>query len=242
MSNHIGEALKAGRIAKGLSQNEVARTLKVSRAAVGQWERGDTAPSTYNLIEICRLLSLNLEMVTNGETKFVTAPPGSIGNEKPITGIVDIRKNNSALDTQDDEHKIPESESHIYAFSMNVVNDDGDFTIITSEFEIIRRPLDLRMASSAYAVYVATDTMAPRYEVGELIILAPTRPAKIGDYVLVQENTRVAGRLLCKLGRLASRSGAGIRLEQLNPYKEITLAPDDVVHIHRILPTAEILG
>lgn len=44
MTKPIGDAIREARARKGISQADLAGILKVSQAAVGQWERGATAP------------------------------------------------------------------------------------------------------------------------------------------------------------------------------------------------------
>lgn len=44
MKKPVGDSIREARTRKGLSQADLAKILSVSQAAVGQWERGTTAP------------------------------------------------------------------------------------------------------------------------------------------------------------------------------------------------------
>lgn len=50
----------------GLSQQELAEALDVSRQAVSRWETGASAPSTEKLIELARLYGVPLDELVNG--------------------------------------------------------------------------------------------------------------------------------------------------------------------------------
>ena len=47
LANRLAELRKQ----KGLSQEELADRLQVSRQAISKWERGEASPDTDNLIE-----------------------------------------------------------------------------------------------------------------------------------------------------------------------------------------------
>lgn len=52
----IGQRIADKRNALGLSQEEFAEQIGLSRAAVGKIERGEVAPRTDTLISVCRIL------------------------------------------------------------------------------------------------------------------------------------------------------------------------------------------
>lgn len=106
--------------------------------------------------------------------------------------------------------------------------------------EMTSRPPNLAGASQAYAVYVAGDSMEPRYHAGELAYIHPGRPVDVGSYVLVQVRPEVEGdtpRAILK--RLAKRSTAKILLEQFNPPKTIELRTSEVISVHRVVGSGE---
>ena len=52
----LGEKLKMLRASRGLSQEQLAAELNVSRQAVSKWECGDAAPDLDKLRAICTYL------------------------------------------------------------------------------------------------------------------------------------------------------------------------------------------
>lgn len=57
INTQIGEWLHKQRIEKGLSQQQVADMLNVSRIAVSYWENGKRTIYADNLIEYCKVLN-----------------------------------------------------------------------------------------------------------------------------------------------------------------------------------------
>ena len=62
----LGDKLYQLRKDKGISQEELADKLGVSRQAISKWERGEALPDTDNLISIAKLYEVSLdELVDN---------------------------------------------------------------------------------------------------------------------------------------------------------------------------------
>lgn len=57
----IDQRLAELRRAKGLSQEELADALNVSRQAVGKWESGKAVPELYKLVELCDFFGVTLD-------------------------------------------------------------------------------------------------------------------------------------------------------------------------------------
>ena len=86
----IESNLKRLRKMSGLSQEQVAEKLNVSRQAVAKWESGDSLPDIYNCRALADLYDVTLdslfEAVTDGDKKDIT-PRG-----KHIFGAVKVGK------------------------------------------------------------------------------------------------------------------------------------------------------
>lgn len=66
----FGENLCKARKIKGLSQEEMAFKLNVSRQSVSCWENNQTVPSFENLIAICTLLEVKASVLLGQEEFF----------------------------------------------------------------------------------------------------------------------------------------------------------------------------
>lgn len=106
-----------------------------------------------------------------------------------------------------------------------------------------RRPPGIAGSKTVFCVYVQGDSMAPWRQPGELVYLNPDRPARPGDYVVVElqgENGEPAPALL---KRLVSVSAKELTLEQFNPAKrDIKINRNKVKRIIRVIDWMELLG
>ena len=62
----LAEALKAQRTAHGMTQEQVAEALEVTRQAVSKWETGAAEPSTSNLLALAKLYGIDLSELLRG--------------------------------------------------------------------------------------------------------------------------------------------------------------------------------
>lgn len=53
--------LRAARINKGLTQEEVAKALNVTKKTVGSWEMGKTMPKTDKIEHLCSLFGCSYD-------------------------------------------------------------------------------------------------------------------------------------------------------------------------------------
>ena len=119
----------------------------------------------------------------------------------------------------------------------------GAFELNIGEpMEYVRRPLSLIGKGEIYALHVESDSMAPRYEPGEIILVWAQRPALIGRDVVVQlrpshdgENPRAY------LKRIIRRNDKELILEQFNPRKTMSLKMKDVISVHMVLTRDEMV-
>ena len=65
----IGSRIRATRRERGLTQDELADQVGVSRSAVAQWETGRTGQVTGNLSRIAGALGVNVEYLMVGDDK-----------------------------------------------------------------------------------------------------------------------------------------------------------------------------
>lgn len=63
----LGQRIRARRETLGLSQEQVAEKMGVSRQAVGKWESDDARPSTDNLLRLAALLEMEVQELAAGE-------------------------------------------------------------------------------------------------------------------------------------------------------------------------------
>jgi len=105
----------------------------------------------------------------------------------------------------------------------------------------VRRPPGVASAVDVYAIYVVGDSMTPRFDEGELIYVSGKRPARPGDYVVVQAAGE-DGEITAWCKRLVRKGGKSITLEQFNPPMTFKVPVKQAVAVHRVLTTNDLFG
>lgn len=123
-----------------------------------------------------------------------------------------------------------------------VGGDDGVFAFNGSIADYVRRPPGIAAADQIFGLYVVGDSMAPRYEDGDLIYVHKGRRPAVGHDVVVELHGRDGQPGQCFVKRLLRRTGERVVLRQFNPNREIEIPTAEVRQIYKILTTAELLG
>ncbi len=83
----FSDQLKKYRSKCGLSQDELARKLYISRQAISKWENGEGTPDLTNLVKLAELLNVSLDTLVLG----VEEKPAKIDSSQfvyePTTGL-----------------------------------------------------------------------------------------------------------------------------------------------------------
>ena len=81
----LGIRIQELRRARGLSQEDLAEKLGVSRQAVSKWETGLSSPDTNNLILLARMFEISVDELVGIETR--QTPPGKEATGRRNTGM-----------------------------------------------------------------------------------------------------------------------------------------------------------
>ena len=110
MNQEVANRLQQLRKAKGLSQEELANILGLSRQAISKWERAETSPDTDNLICLARLYNISIDKLldTSESTEEIKE---RIAQER----IAEINNSEKidAIDIEDKKETIEEVEAVI---------------------------------------------------------------------------------------------------------------------------------
>ena len=71
----IGKSIKKYRIEKGLTQDQLAEKLSVTRQAVSNWETGKTQPSIETLTALSALFDISVEALIYRKTRRIAIIP-----------------------------------------------------------------------------------------------------------------------------------------------------------------------
>lgn len=133
--------------------------------------------------------------------------------------------------------------------TVSIIDGNSDTKVEQTLFEptqIIRyitRPRALTDARDAYAIYVEGESMYPRFGPGEMAVVDPRVPPRIGDDVIVQLSENGDDEIHAILiKRLVRRSASFVELEQFNPQAVFRIDAMRVKRLHRICPAGDLLG
>lgn len=74
MPDSFGERIKAARLAKGMTQEELAEALGTQYVQVGRWERNVTSPRPKTIRAIAQTLGVTFEQLQGGAVLGITSP------------------------------------------------------------------------------------------------------------------------------------------------------------------------
>lgn len=108
-----------------------------------------------------------------------------------------------------------------------------DITDVSEPIDMIDCPPQLEDANNAYAVYVAGESMSPRFTTGERLLVHPGRPPVSGDYVVVQFSDNQAKHAAVK--QFVETTEKELVCAQLNPAEQVKYPLKIVDSIHKIV-------
>jgi len=220
----VGAAIRTARKRRGRVQRNISQALNIEVAAVGMWEGGKNMPSSENMVRVADYLKIDPTALARGEVVYLDdealADAEVISDPEPLqSGPMDVQ-----------------------VLGVTYGGDDGDFQFNGEVSEHVRRPIGIANVKNVFALYVLSDSMAPRYEPGE-IIYCSSRESIPGDYVVIEMHPEAegqAGKAFIK--RLKQRTGKEIIVEQFNPPKLIPFDRYAVKNIWRVIPNKELFG
>lgn len=80
----LGARIRAARLAQGLTQDQLAREVGVTRSAVAQWETGRAGQVGGNLARVARALGTSAAYLLSGEQEAGAAPLPLRGDEMAL--------------------------------------------------------------------------------------------------------------------------------------------------------------
>lgn len=150
----IHRLIREGRERLGLTEQQFAEAVGVTRSAVQQWEReGGTAPNRKKQPDVARVLGLTVAQLMSGESNTATGP--DIRGAVPLLSAV-----------QSGNYKM-----HVDNFHPG----DGGSELIPTSVPVKRHTFALR---------VTGDSMEPDFREGMVLIVEPEMEPQPGDYVI----------------------------------------------------------
>lgn len=233
----VGAVLRTARVnaRPKITQDMVAQAAGVERQAVGQWEKGLTLPTYENLKAAAAFLKISYAAALEGRLEYVNGHDTKPRNEK--AGVAEYRRPPLNIELP----KMLARDVPVRGFAKGAKV--GEFHLTEEVVDTVPRPATLANTRDAFAVYVFSDSMSPRYEDGDVLYINPHRSPSAGDDVLIELKPREGqeyGDVYIK--RLVRRTETDIICKQFNPPGECLFDRADVQNLYRVMPRNELFG
>lgn len=187
-----GERIKELRERKGLSQQELANMLDITKAAVSHYERCFRKPSIETLEALCDIFNVSFDYL--------------LGVENVTPRLVD-----------------KEGLDRLEAKQVPVVADVAAGIPLSTWEDVIGWEEIESKAGDFFALRIKGDSMSPKIQDGDVVVVRSQPDAETGDIVIAKVN---GDESCCK--RLI-KSADGITLQSLNPdYLPIYLSRTEI--------------
>lgn len=198
----LGEAIKAARKKRGMSQLALGKHFGVTKVAVGAWEKGKNHPDHEKMPELVRLLELDPALALGLEQKSMPK------NEEPTIVTTQIDTSAGVL--------IPLWE----ITSPGGVGHEGGGEVLHLTRSVdnwVTAPQALRLVQNSFALRAWDDKNAPWVRQGATLFIDPTQKGRNGDWcIFMAEANLEAGRVVNPLigVLLGSRKGRSWTMRQ----------------------------
>lgn len=210
MKSTIGERLRAARESRDLDQATLADKVGIVTRTVQRWEKGEQVPDGVSITKIARVTGVQPTWLLTGEGEMYPVlsrpenvyPLSSSGRRKPR--LVDLPLMSAVPAGRVATMFHPE-----YADSYVTVDDVKD--------------------PQAFALKVKGNSMAPRIEDGDVVIVSPQQEPRNGDICVI----RVDGEDTLKKVKF---EGSYLHLVPLNPdFEPVTVKRKDVNFVWKVV-------
>lgn len=222
----LGDAIRASRLAKGMTQAELGKRFGISKAAVAMWESGKNVPDQRKMAELTRVLDLD-PAVAIGLYDDEALPMGQVGGTPRPPVRQEMARDIPVLGTA----------------SGGIADNLADFELNGDVVDYVRRPPRLIGRNDVFAAYVQGYSVSPWREPGQLIYVESARPPRAMDYVLIElkpSNGDTMRPVLVK--RLLGVTPTRVRLRQYTPPRDFEIDRRRILRIFRVLDWDELMG
>lgn len=210
----------------GKKKSELARFLGIPAPRVSEIISGKREIQSDEIAPLAIFLNWTIEQLMRAESGFSTI---STGKATDITSpLVDIAVPNFGA-------------KDVPIRGVAAAGNRGGFQMSPDTIDYAPRPPAAINSKNIYAIFVLNDSMHPAYESGALVYVSPDKPARAGDYVVVQVKA-ANGETEALFKRLKRHDDRFLVLQQYNPPKDIKIAQADVLAVHRAYTLNELVG
>jgi phage repressor protein C with HTH and peptisase S24 domain len=204
MPNELGKKIHIARKKAGYTLAKLSELVGTSSGHLSDIENDKRSPGGELLIALAKTLDISIDGIAN-----------VVGIGRPTDGF-----------------DIPQSARRIPIISWAQAGTDGFFEdshFVGSGFADINCPHDVT-DPNAYALIISGDSMSPKYDPGDIVVVSPAAGVQTGDFAIVR---LVDGQVLAK--KIKEKNGSFILLSINNDFPELTVPRENVISLHRIV-------
>jgi phage repressor protein C with HTH and peptisase S24 domain len=207
----IGEQIKRERVARGMSQAQLAAEVGISQPAIKKIESGQTERSRY-LPQICGVLGLAISDLDGMDLRPMAENVLMPGLE--LAGAKDLP---------------------VYA---SAEGGEGQMIVHVDPVDWVKRPTPLANVRGSYGLIVTGDSMEPEFWSGDIALVHPHLPPTPGStYIFYAEDK--SGEARAKIKHLLRVTATDWNLRQWNPppgeKREFRLSRREWPKCHRVI-------
>ncbi len=210
MKSTIAQRIREARLSKQLDQADLAAKIDIATRTVQRWEKGEQVPDSNYLMRIAKATGVAAHWLLSGEGEMF---PDELQNVK-IIALPTSRYKKVDLVSLPLLASVPAG-----ALSQRFSSDQAERFITVDD---VRDP-------NAFALEVKGNSMSPRIENGDIIVVTPKLEVKSGDICVV----RVDEEDTVKRIRIDEQF---VHLIPLNPeYEPMVIRKKDVTFMWRVV-------
>jgi repressor LexA len=210
MKSTIAQRIREARLSKQFDQAELAAKIDIATRTIQRWEKGDQVPDSNYLMRIAKVMGVAAHWLLTGDGEMVVSK-----QQNPnVLSLPTNRYKKVQLISMPLLSSVPGG-----ALSQTFHSEHGERYITVDD---VRDP-------NAFALEVKGNSMAPRIENGDIIVVSPTHDVKSGDICVV----RVDEEDTVKRIKIDEQF---VHLIPLNPeYEPMVVRKKDVTFMWRVI-------
>ena len=170
MKETLGSRIRTARENKNLDQKDLAYKLDIATRTLQRWEKGQQSPDSRHLMKIVRYTGVRPEWLLTGENEMY--PP-----QQPRGKIIPFQKDSRLEMTRLVD--IPLLSSVPAGKTAAMFHPEHVERYVT---------VDNVRDSNAFALIVKGNSMSPKIEDGDIVVISPSQEIRNGDICVVRVN------------------------------------------------------
>ena len=244
---NIGERIKTLRSEKRWTQARLAKEVRDRGGSLSQSQLSaieaadDIRPGS--LPELAAALGTTVEHLVGSPIGTPSASKSKSDHDPVMSDPQILHHRMGAIDAPPPPPHRSGMKRDVPVLGVSFGGPGGEFSMNGETIDHVLRPSRFENRKDLFALYVMGSSMEPRFFAGDLIYLEANRPARVGDFIVVEmKPTGPHPEKPAFVKQFTGEAGGKLKLRQFNPNKDFDIPRDKVFKIYRVMTTADLLG